>query len=182
LVLLLLIIYHNRLMKQKNIAIVRQIKELQIQYETTKSKLIEKTHFEREQTSDDTEAPLSDNRHDRLCQKLRNMLLIDKIYVSSNLSRDDLAKQLGVNVKRLTTLFLSCFGTSYHEYINSLRLNDAIMLLEHTQLSILEIAEKTGFGTVRSFQRQFLDKYNMSPNDYRKSLLSLQQQVEELPF
>ena len=185
-VIVALVVWSRRQIGLKNIAIVRQIKELQIQYETTKSKLIEKTHFERKpesddseaQESNDSEAPLSDNRHDRLCQKLRNMLLIDKIYVSPNLSRDDLARQLGVNVKRLTALFLSCFGTSYHEYINSSRLHDAIVLLEQTQNSILVIAEKTGFGSVRSFQRQFLYKYKMTHNDYRKSLLAIQQQAE----
>jgi len=41
-----------------------------------------------------------------------------------------------------------------------------------------DIQKKEGFGSVRSFQRQFLDRYNMSPNDYRKSLLSIQQQTE----
>ncbi|MFC4672571.1 helix-turn-helix domain-containing protein [Dysgonomonas termitidis] len=49
-----------------------------------------------------------------------------------------------------------------------LRLKESVILLEQSDLTIEEIAEKVGFGTVRTFQRQFMAMYNTSPTDYRK--------------
>jgi AraC-like DNA-binding protein len=40
-------------------------------------------------------------------------------------------------------------------------------MLEGSDVSIAEISEKVGFGTPRTFQRQFTAKYNISPKDYR---------------
>jgi transcriptional regulator GlxA family with amidase domain len=58
---------------------------------------------------------------------------------------------------------------SFSEYINTLRLKDAVILLQQSDLSIESISEETGFGTVRTFQRQFQTRYGMSPKDYRNS-------------
>jgi len=174
LILLLLIIRHNRMIAKKNIVIVRQTQALQKEFEETKRKLLSQTHFEQER--DNTDASFSDARYNQLCENLRNLILIDKVYLTTTLTRDELAKQLGINIKLLSSLFLSCFGTSYHETIHSLRLNDAVILLQQTNDTILTISEKTGFGTIRSFQRQFQNKYKMSPVEYRNSSLSLQRQ------
>jgi two-component system response regulator YesN len=60
---------------------------------------------------------------------------------------------------------------SFSEYVNSLRLKDSITLLEESDLMIEDISEKVGFDTVRTFQRQFMTKYNMSPKEYRKAAM-----------
>jgi len=62
-----------------------------------------------------------------------------------------------------------CFKVTFSDYVNFLRLKDAVQLLEQSDLSIEEISDITGFGTVRTFRRQFNDKYNMAPKDYRSS-------------
>jgi AraC-type DNA-binding domain-containing proteins len=78
-------------------------------------------------------------------------------------------ERIGTNKELFVDAFQYCFGLSFPEYINFLRLKDAITLLEESDLSIEEISERVGFGTVRTFQRQFQAKYNMSPKDYRKA-------------
>jgi AraC-like DNA-binding protein len=55
----------------------------------------------------------------------------------------------------------------FSEYIIELRLRDAVVMLEASDVPIIEISEKVGFGTLRTFQRQFTAKYNISPKDYR---------------
>ena len=49
-----------------------------------------------------------------------------------------------------------------------LRLNESLVLLEESDLSMEEISEKVGYGTLRSFQRQFQAKYDIPPKEYRK--------------
>ena len=151
---LFLILYHNRQIAKKNTAIVRQIQELQKQQEI----------------SEQQDISIPDSRYNRLCIQLRNLMLKDKIYLDPSLTRDNLAQQLDVKKDLFTDIFRSCFGLTFNEYINSQRLKEAIVLLEHSEYTIEKISQKTGFGTVRTFERQFQNKYNMSPKAYRKAL------------
>jgi AraC-like DNA-binding protein/Tfp pilus assembly protein PilF len=147
-------------------ALVAHIKQLQSEQDVKTRTLLQKTTFRNAQTSNSSFCP--DSRQDKLYLKIRDLLLKDKIHRDPYLSRDLLVKRLGINRYNLEDAFLFCFGMQYAEYINLLRINDAITLLEQSDLSIEEIAEKAGFGSVRTFQRQFQIKYNISPKDYRK--------------
>ena len=165
-VLLAIWIYYNRKITRKNRTLVSQIKELQSEQEIRNQSLLQKTSFQMPQSNASELCP--ESRRDKLCLALRDLLLKDKIYRESTLSRDGLVERLGINRFDLEDAFLFCFGIPYSEYINQLRLNDAIVVLEESDLSMEEISEKVGFGTVRTFQMQFRKKYNMSPRDYRK--------------
>jgi AraC-like DNA-binding protein len=156
--------------------VICQIKELQKQYETAQRELIEKIQFR--ENHNETGAIFYDRQYDQRCQNLCSLILKDKIYLTPSLTRKDLARRLGVNIKRLSALFISCFGTSFNECINSFRLNDAIVLLQKTDHSILEISEKTGFGTIRSFQRRFQHKYGMTPNEFRHACSTMHQKPQ----
>ncbi len=55
------------------------------------------------------------------------------------------------------------------EYVNVLRIYKAESLLMEPNLTVTEIAEKIGFGSLAYFGRVFRDiKKNISPTDYRK--------------
>ena len=109
-----------------------------------------------------------ESRKDQICLALRDLLLKEKVYRDETLSRDSLVSRLGINRYALEDAFMFCFGMPFSEYINLLRLNDSIVLLQKSDLSMEEISEKVGYGTVRTFQRQFKEKYNMSPKEYRR--------------
>lgn len=48
------------------------------------------------------------------------------------------------------------------------RIKHAELLLQETNLTVDEIAEKTGFTNSRSFRRNFYKIVGMNPTDYRK--------------
>lgn len=158
-------IYYNRQITKKNKALAKQIKELQKQQEKAETELLNKLDLETEDVDDDL---CPERRKDQLCIAIRDLLLKEKVYRDSAMTRDNLIERLGTNKELFIDAFQYCFGMSFSEYVNSLRLKDAIILLEESDLTIEEIAEKVGFGTVRTLQRQFQSKYNMSPKDYRK--------------
>ena len=57
--------------------------------------------------------------------------------------------------------------TTIPQYINSLRMNDATRLLTQTDLPITQIASELGFGSIRNFNRVFLEHLGTSPKAYR---------------
>ena len=81
---------------------------------------------------------------------------------------DEISKIFGYNEKYIGKLFLKHIGKTIKEYVNEKRLSLSTKLLRNTDLSITEIALKSGFNNVTYFNRLFKQKYNMSPNKYRK--------------
>ncbi|XHR97146.1 helix-turn-helix transcriptional regulator [Mucilaginibacter sp. UC70_90] len=53
------------------------------------------------------------------------------------------------------------------EFIRSIKLDKAAILLEKTDLTIAEIAYSIGFSTPHYFTKSFKAKYNVLPSEYR---------------
>ena len=62
-------------------------------------------------------------------------------------------------------------GQNYKAYLTSIRMEAAIKLLRTTDLKTYEIGEKVGYNNVRRFVDAFKQIYNVSPMEYRKSLI-----------
>lgn len=100
---------------------------------------------------------------------IQQIIIQEKVYRDPTTKSNDIIKKLDLNRNDFFKNFQSCFGMSYKEFVSLLRLKEAMILLEQSDLSIEKISTKVGFGTIRTFQRQFQSKYNMSPKTYRNS-------------
>lgn len=94
----------------------------------------------------------------------------DENYLNS-CSLKDLSAHIGYDYSYLSKLFSERIGLSFTEYVNMLRIDRACYLLKNTELPILEIAEMCGYGSLRSFNRNFAKQLNMTPRDYKQSPL-----------
>ena len=65
--------------------------------------------------------------------------------------------------------FKKNLGVSCIDYLISYRLRKATELLQHSSLSILEIASEVGFSNLSNFNRQFKKAYHMTPRQYREN-------------
>ncbi len=65
-------------------------------------------------------------------------------------------------------LFKTAMGCSPLQYITQVRIQKAQELLYTTELSVLDISLKTGFETLSTFNRHFLDIVGMPPMQWRK--------------
>ena len=83
-------------------------------------------------------------------------------------SVERLAQRLGVGSRQLARLFARHVGASPEQTANTVRLQRAKRLLDNTGLSMIEIADRAGFGSVRRFNAAFRDLYNRSPTQHRK--------------
>jgi len=111
-----------------------------------------------------------ENRVDKFRTAVHEIMVKEKVYRNPALDRNFMTKRLCINKNLFAKIFSECFGMPFREFVNGLRLKESVILLEQSDLPIETISEKAGFGTVRTFQRQFQAKYNMSPTNYRKSL------------
>ena len=84
------------------------------------------------------------------------------------LSLSILSDELGLSVSYISRFFSNTFKMSFSDYINGLRLGEAIALLNDSKLTIAKISGRAGFPTIRTFNKAFLKHYGMTPSQYRK--------------
>lgn len=100
---------------------------------------------------------------------LQAVLLYLNDHYTQPITRRTIAKAVGCNESYISHVFTDTFGTTLTDYITSLRVGDALVLLTNTTQPISQIALSLGFGSIRSFNRAFLTRMHMSPTSYRNS-------------
>ena len=84
-----------------------------------------------------------------------------------NVNLSLLSKETNVHPVQLSREFPKYFGSSFGEYIRSVRLEKATSLLANKSLMLTEIAFECGFSDQSHFIRCFKQKYGVTPNQYR---------------
>lgn len=111
---------------------------------------------------------LEESVQDKNDQKLRPVLLYVEEHYMEKIRIDQLSRLMHVCNDRLIRLFREVVGDTPAEYIMSLRIEAGIKLLSSTDMSIAEIAEKTGFGSDTYMTRVYRQKLNTTPGMYRR--------------
>ena len=95
------------------------------------------------------------------------------LYIESNYYKHfdvgTYAKSIGVSRSYFTTAFTEKAGMSPYDYLIKVRIDYAKKFLEHTDLTITQIATKVGFNSIDRFGSIFKKKTKMSPKEYRAS-------------
>ncbi|MBQ9106638.1 MAG: helix-turn-helix transcriptional regulator [Clostridia bacterium] len=85
------------------------------------------------------------------------------------LTLERLEGELFVSRSYLSHVFSDRLGTGFCQYINSLRVSEACRLLKsRDEITMTEISESVGFGSIRSFNRAFRQITGVSPAEYRR--------------
>lgn len=105
--------------------------------------------------------------------KIHNKFIHDTIrYISQNLSDNitlaKLSEILGYEYHYFSILFNRCFSTNFKTFINMFRFQQACNLIADKNISITEICEKCGFGSIRNFNRVFKAMSGHTPSEFRK--------------
>ncbi len=101
-------------------------------------------------------------------EKLLQTILkyLDENLNNSQLSVEELSKQIGMSRSSLYTKLLELTGQTPVEFIRSIKLEKAAVLLEKSDMNIAEIAYSVGFSTPNYFAKSFKTKFNMLPSEY----------------
>lgn len=84
------------------------------------------------------------------------------------LRMDDLADELGVNLRRMERMFNAHLGTAPAQFYRKLRLEKARDLLLHTNLPTLEVACLTGFSSSSHFAMAYQRQFGVRPSQARR--------------
>ncbi|MEP0874113.1 AraC family transcriptional regulator [Trichocoleus desertorum AS-A10] len=101
------------------------------------------------------------------------MLTLVKEYINNHLHQDlrlqEMAAIAQISPYHFLRLFKQSMGVTPHQYILQCRLNQAKYLLQHSELSIIEVATQTGFCDQSHLTRYFKRMIGITP----KQLLQL---------
>jgi AraC family transcriptional regulator of adaptative response / DNA-3-methyladenine glycosylase II len=88
----------------------------------------------------------------------------------------DLAEELGVSERHLRRVVQQTFGVSPIELLQTHRLLLAKRLLTDTNLPMVDVADASGFSSLRRFNAVFRERYRLNPTQIRKvkTLLTVQ--------
>jgi AraC-like DNA-binding protein len=123
---------------------------------------IEIKKYERTSLSGLDVASLKDN--------LKTLMEVDKMYQNENLRLADIADELAIHPHQCSRVLNESFGQSFHDFINSFRIEEAKRLLkDNPEMSVLDIAFYVGFGSKSSFHKYFLKLTGLTPVSFRES-------------
>lgn len=114
-------------------------------------------------------------------RKLGNMILGSMDYISDHISEpikvSDLADWCHISETHFRRVFSSYMNMSPLAYINLVRIQTACEYLKKTDESVADIAEKCGFLTNSTFNRNFRQIMGVTPVEWRKRPEHYEQQL-----
>lgn len=102
-------------------------------------------------------------RHPKLIQVIERM----EGHLEEPLSRADLAKTAGLSSRQMERLFAKYLGRSPARYYVELRLHRARLLLQQTNMSVIDVALACGFVSASHFSKCYRDFFGKTPRRER---------------
>lgn len=99
-----------------------------------------------------------------------NEIITRKLYLKPGFSRDDAISIVPMSMKQFSALFQK-YSTGFVSFVNNLRLEHSLELIRSNQEYTIEgIALDSGFSNRQTFHRLFVEKYGMTPTEYKRLL------------
>ena len=115
-----------------------------------------------------TDEMLKNNKRLAWCD-LKIQIIRDKYYLKTGVNIEDMAHFLKIGRTSLSTFINLEEGMNFNAWINSLRIEEAkILLLQYPHFSLTQIAEMVGYTESSNFSRQFKLIINESPSVWRQ--------------
>ncbi|SDF89038.1 AraC-type DNA-binding protein [Dyadobacter soli] len=96
-------------------------------------------------------------------------------YIMQNFDQDislaEIASVGNMGVTAFCNFFKEQFRVTFVEYLTTVRIGHACKLLSEHDRNVVEVAYECGFNNLANFNRQFKKLKNMTPSDYRKTLI-----------
>ena len=102
---------------------------------------------------------------------VKNLLIYCAEHYKEPLSLDKLSQELHLSKSYISYIFSQKLQVSFTDFINNLRVEYACTQLKKGT-NITELALASGFSSVRTFNRAFMQQMNITPRDYIKQKYS----------
>ena len=101
---------------------------------------------------------------EKFLQKL--MEIVENNLENAEFSVTDLVESIGMSKTVLYKKVQALTGASIGDFIKSVRLKKAAMLLQQNKIGIAEVAYSVGFNDRKYFSKEFKKQYNLSPSEF----------------
>ncbi len=109
-------------------------------------------------------------KHPKLNPLTQKVIGYIQIHYRENVTLPLLAKKVHVVPNYLSRVFNQDMGLSIPVYLNQVRMENALRLLQDDGLRISDVAYRVGFSDPHHFTRVFKKQYRITPSQYRESL------------
>lgn len=106
-------------------------------------------------------------------QKIKEMISFIHQNYKEKITLEDVAKSANVSRSECCRFFKQMTKLTPFEYLISYRINQSIQLLKKSNLSITEISEEVGFGSVSYYIEKFRKHTNYTPKEFRNYCITL---------
>jgi AraC-like DNA-binding protein len=125
---------------------------------------------EQEELNETDKVSGEEEENKKIFHELNRIVIQKQLYLSSELSREDLAQIVHLNNARFARMIRECTGTNFNGYINELRITYAIKLMKkYPNYTIRAIADESGFNSTPILYNLFKKKTGMTPYEFKKA-------------
>ena len=111
---------------------------------------------------------------DPLLDSIVEIMEEGRLYAEQNLRLNDLADRLGLSEFQLRNKINGLLGyRNFNQFVNHYRIQEACRILgQDEKPAILSLSMDVGFGSISAFNAAFRAQTNMSPSQYRESIIN----------
>ncbi|MBO0474805.1 hypothetical protein IGL98_002426 [Enterococcus sp. DIV0840] len=91
-------------------------------------------------------------------------------YYEESITLEEIAKYSGFSSYYFTRFFKANTGTTFMSFLTEYRINQAKFILANEKVPMIEVAEKSGFASVKTFHHVFKEQVGVSPLKYQKKI------------
>lgn len=120
--------------------------------------------------------PISNEVLQKLTKQIDDYVLSSKAFVNADLTIVDLAENLKIHPKRISTSINTVRKQNFNSYINKFRIEKAVELIQNNEshnYSMEGIGTEVGFNSKSAFYASFKKVTGTTPTQYRESLVAL---------
>jgi len=99
---------------------------------------------------------------------VRRAIAFIQAHFAEPIGREEIARHIAISSNYLADCFRQVLGVTPTTYLTRYRIQRAQQLLDHTELSITEIALETGYSEISHFTHTFKREVGVSPHAYRR--------------
>jgi AraC family transcriptional activator of pyochelin receptor len=125
-------------------------------------------HFQKEESTDAEYCPFLVDEQNVLKIRKAKYIIISRM--SEPPSLQELALEIGLNLKKLKEGFKQIYGDTVYSFLFDYKMEHARKLLESNQFNVNEVGSQVGYSTASHFIAAFKKKFGTTPKKYVMSL------------
>lgn len=101
-------------------------------------------------------------------EKCKDVIIYILENYSIDITIDDVANKFNISHDEVNSILEYYMEKTFNHFLNYVRIINASEILLTTNKSVYDIAFEVGYNTSRTFNRNFIKVYNISPTEFRK--------------